>query len=277
MDTGEVRQLERAWNVPDIERWFFDLLDEAQRWLRWRYLHDEARARVLSSLMFPLTPRKGQQDIMDSVTSAIQEGDRLYAQAPTGSGKTIATLYPALKAMGENEISRIAFLTAKTMTRQAALECLDLLGRQGTATNALVMTARDKICPLVRGAQASQIRSRPLTTLCNPVECPLARGHYNAVNDALFELIEGREVIDAEYVTQVAARHHVCPYELQRDAARWADLIICDYHYAFAPSASLMGTSDEAGTGDTVFLVDEVPADCVELADEPEDEESDDE
>ena len=257
MDTGEVRQLEHVWNVPDIERWFFDLLEQAQRWLRWRHLHDEARTSALSSLTFPLTPRKGQQDIMDSVTSAIQEGDRLYAQAPTGSGKTIATLYPALKAMGANEISRIAFLTAKTMTRQAALECLDLLDRQGTATNTLVVTARDKICPLVRGAQAAQIRSRPLTTLCNPVECPLARGHYNAVNDALFELIEGREVIDAEHITKVAAHHHVCPYELQRDAAHWADLIICDYHYAFAPSASLMGTSDEPNTGDTVFLVDE--------------------
>jgi hypothetical protein len=127
MTTGEVRQIERAHTVPDIEAWFFSLLERAQRWVAWRVRHDELRDRSLASLAFPLRARDGQRVMMDAVTSAIREGRRLYVQAPTGSGKTIATLYPALKAMGTGKVSQIAFLTAKTMTRGPVLESLDLL------------------------------------------------------------------------------------------------------------------------------------------------------
>ena len=256
MTTGEVRQIEHAYDAPEIEEWFFSLLDKAQRWAAWRVRHDELRARSLSSLSFPLEPRKGQQEIMDAVAAAIREEGRLYVQAPTGSGKTLATMYPALKAMGAGEVSRIAFLTAKTMTRRAALECLGLFGRQGFAANALVMTARDKICPLRDGERGAEVRARPLASLCNPIECPFARGHYDSVNDALYEAVTTCDVLDAVHVRKIAARHHVCPYELQRDAARWFDVVICDYHYAFAPSASLIGLADEPGA-DVVYLVDE--------------------
>ena len=257
MTTGEIRQIEKTRTAPDIEAWFFSLLAAAERWAAWRVTHDELRERSLSSLTFPFKPRSGQKQIMDAVASAIREGKRLYVQAPTGSGKTISTLFPALKAMGSGKASRIAFLTAKTMTREPVLDCLDLLRQQGIATNVLVATARDKICPIRDNAHGSDVRSRPLASLCNPLECPLARGHYDSVNEALFELITTHEVLDSGHIKRVATRHHVCPYELQRDAARWADVIICDYHYAFAPSAGLMGTSDEPNDSGTIFLVDE--------------------
>ncbi len=257
MTTGEMRQIERAYAVPDIEAWFFQLLRRAQRWAAWRVAHDKLRGRSLHALAFPLEAREGQRQIMDGVTRAIHAGRRLYVQAPTGSGKTIATLYPALKAMGANEVPRIAYLTAKTTTRQSALECLDLLRQQGLSANVLVVTARNKICPIRRNAHDADVRARPLASLCNPLECPLARGHYDAVNDALFEAISTHGVLDATCVTNVAAHHHVCPYELQRDAARWADVIVCDYHYAFAPSAGLLGVANEPSGAGTVYLVDE--------------------
>lgn len=293
--TGEVRQLERIHSVSDIESWFFSLLEKAQRWAAWRVRHDELRKRSLSSLTFPFEPRDGQQEIMNAVTTTIREGGRLYVQAPTGSGKTIATMYPALKSMGENKTSHIAYLTSKTMTRRAALECLELLRRQSHEqhqtgrqdlwqeerfkpertqqpdrqalgqpqpthqtfdANVLVVTARNKICPLRSKAHNTDLRARPLASLCNPIECPLARKHYDFVNDALFEAITTYDVLDARHIEEVAARHHVCPYELQRDAAPWCDVIVCDYHYAFAPSAGLIGLSDEPSAS-TVFLVDE--------------------
>ena len=257
MTTGEVRQLERTHRVPDIEAWFFSLLEKAQRWAAWRVRHDELRRQSLSSITFPLAAREGQRELMAAVASTIHEGGRLYAQAPTGSGKTIATLFPALKAIGAGEIARIAYLTAKTMTRAAALACLDLLRHQNFAANVLAVTARDKLCPLRADARGAEVRTRPLASLCNPVECPLARGHFDAVNDALFEALDSCAVLDREHIATVATRHHVCPYELQRDVARWADVIVCDYHFAFAPSASLFGLSDEPSSGDTVFLVDE--------------------
>ena len=257
MTTGEVRQIERTHSAPSIEEWFFRLLESAQRWASWRVSHDRLRERSLSALAFPFKAREGQAELMKATATAIHEGKRLYVQAPTGSGKTIATLFPALKAIGTGEADRICFLTAKTMTRGPVLEALDLLRQQDFAANALVMTARDKICPLRAKAQGAQMRSRPLASLCNPVECPLARGHYDAVNDALFEAISTCDVLDLERIEAVAKRHHVCPYELQRDAARWSDLIVCDYHYAFAPSASLLGLADEPGGADTIYLVDE--------------------
>ena len=257
MTTGEVRQIERTHAMPDIEAWFFSLLEKAQRWVAWRVRHDELRDRSLASLAFPLKARDGQRVMMNAVTSSIREGRRLYVQAPTGSGKTIATLYPALKAMGTGKVSQIAFLTAKTMTRGPVLESLDLLRQQEFAANVLVVTARDKICPLRARARVADMRTRPLATLCNPVECPLARGHFDSVNDALYEAITTCDVLDYERVTCVAARHHVCPYELQRDLARWTDVIICDYHYAFAPSAGLLGLLDEPDSSGIVYLVDE--------------------
>ena len=257
MTTGEVRQIERTHSLPDIEAWFFSLLERAQRWAAWRVRHDEIREESLASLDFPLKARDGQRELMDAVSSAIREGKHLYVQAPTGSGKTVATLYPALRAMGSGEVSRIAFLTAKTMTRQPALECLEMLRRQDFAANVLVVTARDKLCPLRSKTRGAEVRARPLSSLCNPIECPLARGHYDSVNDALFEAITTHDVLDSGCIEKVAERHHVCPYELQRDLARWADVIICDYHYAFAPSAGLLGLADEPGSGSTVYLVDE--------------------
>ena len=257
MTTGEVRQIEREHQIPDIEAWFFSLLEMAERWAAWRVRHDELRNRSLAALAFPFTPRAAQQEIMGAVATAIHKEQRLYVQAPTGSGKTIATLFPALKALGAGEVARVCFLTAKTMTRGPVLECLSLLRQQDFAANALVVTARDKICPLRDQARSAGMRARPLASLCNPIECPLARGHFDAVNDALFEAISTCDVLDAEHIRKVAAAHHVCPYELQRDVSRWADVIVCDYHYAFSPSASLMGLADEPGAGDTAFLVDE--------------------
>ena len=255
MTSGEVRHLEKAYDIPDIETWFFLLLQRAERWAAWRTRHDGLRNPSLAELEFPFEPRSGQRQLMDAVTAAIREERRLYVQASTGSGKTIATLFPALKAMGTGKVSRIAFLTAKTMTRRPVLDCLELLRRQDVAVNVLVVTARDKICPLRDRAQGADVRARPLTSLCNPHECPYARGHYDAVNDALYDAISTRDVLDATHITSVATRHHVCPYELQRDVTRWADLIICDYHYAFAPSASLFGLADDSDGG--VYLVDE--------------------
>ncbi len=256
MTTGEVRQIERMRSVPDIEAWFFALLETAQRWAAWRVHHDELRESSLSSLEFPLKPRVGQQRIMEAVTDAIRADKRLYVQAPTGSGKTIATMYPTLKAMGAGRVSQIAFLTAKTVTRGPVLESLDLIKRQEFAANVLVVTARNKICPLRNKTHGTEMRSRPLASLCNPVECPLARGHYDQVNDALYEAIVTYDVLDSGHIEEVAARYHVCPYELQRDVARWSDIIICDYHYAFSPSAGLIGLADEPNSS-VVYLVDE--------------------
>lgn len=257
MTTGEIRQIERTYTLPDIEAQFFSLLEAAERWAAWRVSHDELRNASLSTLAFPLKPRDGQQNIMEAVTSAIHEGRRLYVQAPTGSGKTIATLFPAVKAMGAGEVSRVVFLTAKTTTRRPALECLGLLREQGMAASVLVATARDKVCPLRSNARGGEVRVRPLASLCNPVECPLARGHFDAINNALYEAITTHDLLDAQRIREVAKRHHVCPYELQRDATKWADVIICDYHYAFAPSAGLFGLADEADGNGTVLLVDE--------------------
>ena len=257
MTTGEVRQIELPHSVPAVESWFFSLLETAQRWAAWRVRHDELRASSLASLEFPLAARDGQREVMDAVAAAVHGDGHLYVQAPTGSGKTIATMYPALKAMGAGEAAHIAYLTAKTITRRSALECLDLLRQQGAAANVLVITARNKICPLRSKERSAAMRARPLSSLCNPIECPLARGHYESANDALYEAIATHDVLDFDCIREVAARHHVCPYELQRDAARWSDVIICDYHFAFSPSAGLLGISNEPGGADTVLLVDE--------------------
>lgn len=204
----------------------------------------------LSKLKFPHPSlRDGQRELISSVASAVKGGKRLFAQAPTGIGKTVSVLYGAARAMGQADIRRIFYLTAKASTRREAYAAAGRLAGAGAGLRTVVLTAKEQICPRKMGSDF----------ICDPDHCPLAKGYYDRRAAALESLISNYKGYPAGAISQVAAKHSVCPYELSLDLSEYCDIIICDYNYAFDPAVKLRRYFAEGAYcgGKNVFLIDE--------------------
>ncbi len=249
IDTDEMIRHRRAFTAAELEDFLKDTLRRYAPWARMAAQWRGTRNASLRALRFPFPAyRPGQYEMARAVYRTIAGGGRLFCAAPTGIGKTMSTLFPALKAMGEEKGERIFYLTAKTITRQAAEEALARL-RQNTADSetplrlkAVTLTAKDKICPLAERN-------------CTPQGCPRADGYYNRVNDALYEFLSARDIFTRADIEAFAEERHLCPFEFSLDLTNWCDCIVCDYNYLFDPVVSLKRFFAEGG--DFIFLVDE--------------------
>jgi DNA excision repair protein ERCC-2 len=242
-DTGERHELEFLFTLAQLETAFNTVvnayLDWAARVVRFREERDES----LQKASFPFdTLRPGQEQIVKSVRNAILERSRLFLQAPTGLGKTMGVMFPAIQALGTNETDKIYFLTARNTGHQAAEQALAQMHDQGCRFKALTLTARQKICS-----------NDPAN--CGPDTCDRAQGHFDRINKALTALFE-QDVLSRQIVEQIAKDFRVCPFELGVEAAIWADIIIGDYNYVFDPTASLK-RSGPAVFKRSVCLIDE--------------------
>ena len=213
-------------------------------WADYSFEHRECRQASIANVAFPFPYRTGQRDMVVSVYSAIRNGTTLFVQAPTGIGKTLATIFPAVQAMGQEMGDKIFYLTAKTITRTVAVDGFEKLREQGLHFSSVVITAKEKIC-----MQES--------CTCNPVECPYAKGHYDRINDAVYDCITHEQNISREVILAYAQKHQVCPFEFCLDVSLWVDGIICDYNYVFDPRVNLKRYFAQGVKGDYIFLVDE--------------------
>lgn len=243
-ETQELRRLTRTFSAAQLSDFYQELLAQYAPWARFRMEWDLLRKETIQSMSFPFAEyRKGQRALAATVYRAIRDEKRLFCQAPTGVGKTISTLFPSIKAMGEELTSRIFYLTAKTVTRQAAADALTVMRQKGLRLKSIVLTAKEKIC-----CQESPE--------CTPDSCPRAAGHFDRVNKALYELLTQTDHFDREKLERAAELHQVCPFELSLDLSEWCDTVICDYNYLFDPVASLKRYFAEEKTNFT-FLIDE--------------------
>ena len=205
---------------------------------------------ALSKLKFPHPSlREGQRELISSVASAVGSGKRLFAQAPTGIGKTVSVLYGAARAMGRTDIRRVFYLTAKASTRREAYAAAGRLASVGAGLRTMVLTAKEQICPRKTGGDF----------ICDPEHCPLAKGYYDRRDAAIESLILSYKGYPSGAISQAAAKHNICPYELSLDLSEYCDVIICDYNYAFDPAVKLrryFGDSAYCG-GKNIFLIDE--------------------
>lgn len=202
------------------------------QWARQELAHRDARDHGLSALKFPHADfRTGQRALAESVYKAVSTGRCLMAQAPTGIGKTIGTVFPMLKAAPTRKLDKVFFLTAKTPGRKLALDALSVIGRSAPelSLRVLEMVARDKACEYPDKA-------------CNGDSCPLAKGFYDRLPAARSEAMI-KPWLDQAGVREVALGHQVCPYYLSQELARWSDVVIADYNYYFDLSGMLFGLS----------------------------------
>lgn len=245
LETEELRYFEETYTMEELSGWFQDLMAEYGKWVSFESLWQERRAESLKKLIFPFDYREGQKDLAVSVYRTIARKKRLFIQAPTGVGKTLSVLFPALKAMGEGLASRIFYLTARTITRTVAVDALDLLRQQGMELKTVVLTAKEKLC----------VCEKPE---CDPDHCPRAKGHFDRINQAVYELwTTGPDACTREVILESAERYKVCPFELSLDLAVWVDTLICDYNYVFDPNVSLKRFFADGVREDYLFLIDE--------------------
>lgn len=244
LDTEDIRYFHDEFIFEELQEWFTHLIEEYKKWADFQYEWRKKRQASIKNLQFPYAYRKGQKELATGVYRTIHRRKNLFIQAPTGVGKTISTVFPAVKAVGEELGDRIFYLTAKTITAKVAKEAFELLRREGYQAKIVQITAKEKMC-LCEEME------------CNPVYCPYAKGHYDRVNDAVYELLQREDVLTREIIQKQAEAHMVCPFELCLDLSTWSDNIICDYNYVFDPNVYLKRFFAEGTRGDYIFLVDE--------------------
>ena len=244
METEEIRRFCQEFEFQELQTWFQDLVTQYEKWAKFEIEWRNVRNDSIRQIEFPFPYREGQRDLVVSVYRTILRKKKLFIQAPTGVGKTMATVFPAVRAVGEGLGEKIFYLTAKTITRTVAEQAFSLLKEKGLLYKTITLTAKEKIC-FCEEAE------------CNPDACPYAKGHFDRVNDAVFDLITHSGDWSREVLEEQAKKHMVCPFEMSLDVSNWADAVICDYNYAFDPQAHLKRFFSESGKEEYLFLIDE--------------------
>lgn len=244
LDTEEIKYLIKTFSISQLKEFFEELIDSYYSWAKLLYQWQCERDKSIKDMKFPFEAyRKGQRELAVAVYKTITSGKNIFVKAPTGTGKTVSTLFPAIKAIGEGSTSKIFYLTAKTITRSVAEEALSIMRAKGLKFKAVTLTAKEKICIKEKSS-------------CNPIDCEVAKGHFDRINNAIMDILTNEDEIKRETIELYSNKHMVCPFEYSLDLTLWADAVICDYNYVFDPRVYLKRFFTEKG-GDFTFLVDE--------------------
>lgn len=256
LETEEIRRFRSEYEMEELRKWFYELTDQYEKWARFQVEWKKLRNQSIKQTEFPYEYREGQKELVTSVYRTILRKKKLFIQAPTGVGKTMATVFPAVKAVGEGLAEKLFYLTAKTITRTVAQQAFEILKEGPRRENGqiseseqmryktIVLTAKEKICFCDKAE-------------CNPDYCPYAKGHYDRINDAVYEMITETDDLSRSAIEQQAKKWQVCPFELGLDLSLWADAVICDYNYVFDPNARLKRFFGDNVKGEYLFLIDE--------------------
>ncbi|CAJ2236460.1 ATP-dependent DNA helicase [Companilactobacillus paralimentarius] len=243
VSTETITSDDKTFERDQLNDFFQNLIEEYEYWLVLRAKLRKTRNQSIQQLSFPFDKfRTGQHELAAAVYKTVYYQKRLFVEAPTGTGKTISTLFPAIKSMGEERIQRLFYLTAKQSTRRVAEETIDLMSKKGLQLKSITLTAKDKI----------RFKEQDVP----PEKDPYMIGYYDRLKPALADLLTNEDAITREIVEKYARKHTVDPFEFSLDASLFCDVIICDYNYLFDPLVYLQRFFVEKDT-DNFFLIDE--------------------
>lgn len=320
LEDESVKRFKTEYTYEEVCVYFKNIIDQYVEWARYIYKEKQLRKASVINLAFPFEYRKGQRDIVVSVYKTIKNKSTLFVQAPTGVGKTISTVFPAVHAVGEDIADKIFYLTAKTITRTVAEEAFETLRQNGLHFKTVTITAKEKICSnyvdeekdekisrqrnewndgyeyagsfdfdgqnsedveevqeteeqeadkqeadnkKINAAEKSDTTEKvdalkkKHVVECNPLRCSRAKGHFDRINDAIFDIITHENMITRDEILRYANKHNVCPFEMSLDISNFMDGVICDYNYVFDPHARLKRYFSDGAKDDYIFLVDE--------------------
>lgn len=244
MESEVTKSFEYKYKKEEIYDWFTETVEKYRKWSDFIYEWRKIRRKTIQKLDFPFEYREGQKKLVEDVYKTIIRKKMLFMQAPTGVGKTISTIFPAVKAIGEGQAEKIFYLTAKTITASVAYDTFELLEKNGYKSKTLLMTAKEKMC------LCDEMD-------CNPIACPYAKGHFDRVNDAVYSILKEKDFFTREALKEHAENFQVCPFEMQLDLSNWCDNVVCDYNYVFDPNVKLKRFFQEGIKRDYIFLIDE--------------------
>jgi DNA excision repair protein ERCC-2 len=243
LDTKEVKTIRQTFSTEELKIFFYSLLNTYIDWAETIINLRKERNRTIKELNFPFEKyRKGQRDFSVAVYLSIRSGKKLFAQAPTGVGKTVSVLFPAIKSLYEKN-AKIFYLTAKSSTKTIAFNTVKMMHEQGLRLRTTIITAKDKICFMDE-------------TKCEPEYCPYAKGYYDKLNVPLRETIKNDCMYDREFIEELGKKHELCPFELSLDLSYMSDIVICDYNYYFDPRVALK-REDLFNKDKDILLIDE--------------------
>ncbi len=244
IESEDIRYFYEEHSMSALEGWFGWLIEEYRRWADYDWEWRQVRAESIRRLEFPFPYREGQRELVKYVYQTIYHRRKLFLEAPTGVGKTISTVFPAVKAMEKGMGDKIFYLTAKTITRTVAEDTFRILRDRGLHFKSVVLTAKEKICFMEQAE-------------CNPEYCPYAKGHYDRINDAMYDFLVHEDSFSRDKVELYARKYTVCPFEMCLDMSLFADGVICDYNYLFDPHVYLRRFFGDSSDGNYIFLIDE--------------------
>ena len=244
LDTYKVRYFLFNFTYDELNAFFSHVLSLYKRWSDFLFEWQIKRNESIQKLKFPYDFRPGQKDLISKIYYSISKEKILFMQAPTGTGKTLATIFPSVKAIGNTYASKLFYLTAKNVTRNVAFNAFKILAENGLSMKSVMITAKEKLCA------NTEVK-------CDPDHCIYAKGHFDRVNDAVYDLLMGKDMFGPEEISEHAKAHTVCPYYMNLDLSRWCDAIVCDYNYVFDPNAALSQFFTEGIGQDFIFLIDE--------------------
>lgn len=240
----KIDEYQNQYSFDELNDYYQETMKEYEKWLIFLDKYRQNRQKKLQALQFPYNNyRKGQRELSIAVYRTLSQEKCLFMEAPTGTGKTLSTLFPALKAMGEYNQGRIFYLTAKTITRQVALDTMKLFEEQQSEIKTIEISAKEKICFMNE-------------CKCNPDYCPFAKNYYQKQKLAIWDLLNNGHFYSREQISEVAKKYECCPFELSLDLSLYSDVIVCDYNYLFDPQVYLKRFFELEET-DSYFLVDE--------------------
>ena len=244
LDTEVIKRFRETLTRAELKQWYEELTDSYHKWLAYQIEWREKRNESMKKLEFPFEYRKGQRKMVSGIYHAISKKEQIFIQAPTGVGKTMSAVFPAVRAIGQGMAETVFYLTARTITRTVAQDAFEILRDRGLLFKVITITAKEKLC----------FCDKPE---CDPEKCPYAKGHYDRINDAVYELWTTEQSFDRETLLRHAQKWQVCPFELSLDLAVWMDGVICDYNYVFDPNVYLKRFFGENVSGNYLFLIDE--------------------
>ncbi|MCM1155762.1 MAG: DEAD/DEAH box helicase family protein [Roseburia sp.] len=244
LETEEIRYFHHEYTFRELQEWFEDVMEQYRKWADYSFAWQKVRQESIKALAFPFAYREGQKELASYVYQTIYHKKKLFIEAPTGVGKTLSTVFPAVKAVGEGIGDKIFYLTAKTITRTVAEDAFVLLREKGLQFKTVILTAKEKICFMEE-------------TTCNPEACPYAKGHYDRINEAIYALLVAEDSFHREKIEEYARTYQVCPFEMCLDMSLFSDAVICDYNYVFDPHVYLRRFFAEGNRSEHLFLIDE--------------------
>lgn len=242
-ETKEHLSIDFDVSFKELEDFFNTSMDEYMAWVNKLDAHSLELLEHVKKLEFPFDHyRKGQEEFIEACTNNIKTKDILYAIAPTGVGKTISTLYSALRSL-DNKKQKIFYLTAKTSGKKIAIETVNTLISQGTNIKAIELSAKEKVCFLDKKN-------------CNSEHCIYLMDYYNKRKEAIYDIYDSCFMFDEKTIKAICLKHELCPFEFSLDLSYYADIIIGDYNYAFCPRTHLVRYFD-TDDYEHILLVDE--------------------